>query len=268
MFQRAHQMPLAIHNTTFGRWCTRTSGGRIQAESAPVVGPIIDAFTDVPRAFSESSVPARSQLPTEGAMRDLRRARADALVPRSPYLQTSVARNTLAYLDRPLPLTPVSVTSVRELPGAPRRGATVRSNSVRLRQFDPPTESDMLAYGNPPLPPTPTSVSTVRELEEATAITIATARPDMIFLNKPLPPMPASSGSDSSRLSEDTLSPANANFGSRLDLYSQPNVPIKVETGIETGIEAKAEAEGPAWLRRMRRRASYMLKWLDQYRED
>ncbi|KAK5128331.1 hypothetical protein LTR85_002999 [Meristemomyces frigidus] len=262
MFQgtcRERLMPLAIHNFTFGRRYTRASGTRARFEAAPVVVHVLVAFADIPDAFSGSPLPTPNQLPTQEALTDQQRARASAAVLESPYLETSAARNTLAYLNRRLPPTPKSVTSVRELQDGWSIAQTVRPSSVRGRYYDAPSEADMLLYANRPLPATPASVSSVQDLEQATAMTIVIARPNLIYVNKPLPPTPASS-EVGGRSSEESLSSTNVSFDSRSQLYSQPNAPIDVEVGTE------AKVSGLAWLRRMKRRTSHLLKRLGHSR--
>ena len=174
-----------------------------------------------------------------------------------------------------------------------------RANALDMR-FPAPSENEVQKYQDLPLPPTPTSEVTVLELGETpTTVVPETSLPTLsadewqsgvsqalqvsasnVYDNEGLQTVqdvrkamsadfstPAQAASKVSYTSDrashdldDTL-PLPA-----VQLYSQPNVPIEPNSDLLPDLDDDESI--PCWLRRVRNRTEYMLKWISQYRED
>ncbi|KAI7519478.1 hypothetical protein KC331_g20680 [Hortaea werneckii] len=167
-------------------------------------------------------------------------------------------------------------------------------------RFPAPSESEVQKYQSLPLPPTPTSEVTVLELGEAstadvreTSIKTLPADEWQFGVGQALQASgPDVKGNEELQtvqgvrkaMSADFSTPAQAtskvNFTSdrashdlddtlplpTVQLYSQPNVPIEPKSDLLPDLNDDEYI--PFWLRRVRNRTGYMLKWISQYRED
>ncbi|GAB1736401.1 hypothetical protein NU219Hw_g7551t1 [Hortaea werneckii] len=167
-------------------------------------------------------------------------------------------------------------------------------------RFPAPSEDEVQKYQGLPLPPTPTSEVTVLELGDTSTVDVRetslptlskdewqssvsqalqASRPNVNGIeglqavrcvHKAKSAEFSMSAQEASKVSftsdravhglDDTVSlPAN-------QLYSQPNIPIEPMSNLLPDLDDDESI--PYWLRRVRNRTEYMLKWISQYRED
>ena len=122
-----HQMPLAFHNTAFGRACSPE--GRRGAQSAPsVAGPTSTAFNGLPNARAESPLQLSNTAPRQGSLAASGPSSGNAFAQRlQPSTHGSpAASEMMAYSGRPLPSTPTSpALSVREITSVSPRNDSI-----------------------------------------------------------------------------------------------------------------------------------------------
>lgn len=174
-----------------------------------------------------------------------------------------------------------------------------RANALDMR-FPAPSESEVQKYQSLPLPPTPTSEVTVLELGETstadvreTSIPTLSADAWQFGVGQALQASgPRVNGNEGLQTVQDVRKATSADFsmpaqetskvsltsdraGHGLDdtvplpavqLYSQPNVPIEPMSDLLPDLDDSESI--PCWLRRVRNRTEYVLKWISQYRED
>ena len=252
-------MPLAFHNTSFGRSCSTLSGaGTGKFNATRIMTPNSFAFRYAQPAMSECQKLSATAVneTSVGSARAAEALRATGNTvrgsrsPLPPPGELEIAK----YSSLPLPPTPTSVISATEFtqPPTPAMGGSPLM----------PPKSVKRADSNRSLPPTPDSEIDADELYQVPEVAIR-CRARMVDLNKPLPPSPTESFTSDSSCFSDAGIPESA-----LSLYSQPNAPILPEPETRLLPDLNSDKPPPAWLRRVRRRASYMLKWMGQYRED
>ncbi|KAI6894570.1 hypothetical protein KC318_g12756 [Hortaea werneckii] len=167
-------------------------------------------------------------------------------------------------------------------------------------RFPAPSESEVQKYQSLPLPPTPTSEVTVLELGETstadvreTSIPTLSADAWQFGVGQALQASgPSVNGNEGLQTVQDVRKSTSADFtmpaqetskvsftsdraGHGLDdtvplpavqLYSQPNIPIEPMSDLLPDLDDDESI--PCWLRRVKNRTEYMLKWISQYRED
>ncbi|KAI7130603.1 hypothetical protein KC316_g16388 [Hortaea werneckii] len=167
-------------------------------------------------------------------------------------------------------------------------------------RFPAPSESEVQKYQSLPLPPTPTSEVTVLELGETSTIDVretSLPTPSADEWQSGVRQALQASGPDvkgneelqtvqgvRKAMNADFSTPAQATSKVRfasdrashdfddtlplpaVKLYSQPNVPIEPMSDLLPDLDDDESI--PFWLRRVRNRTEYMLKWISQYRED
>lgn len=225
MFQRAtrgRKMPLAFHNTAFGRRQSDQTETEMHAAPVHVISQPTDTFNEAPPAYSEIATQPPHLVPSRGALRDLRNSRVAGRGGHDLPSPSLTERDTLAYLNRPLPATPTSPASVVE----------IDNNSAKIARSS-------ATFLNRLLPQSPIS-----SLQTTPASAHQSTNGDSAILNRLLPPTPTSSLAATGSSAEPSMD-------------EEPAYLFKMDP----------ETSSPAWLRRMRRRASYAMKWLAHYRE-
>lgn len=150
MAHRTHPMPLAFHNTAFGRACSSQSSSTTAFDTTRIMSPISHAFRYVQPARNERPVQVRGSGPQHGSMADLQRRQATVVRASSAHYAPPSQQEIRKYQALPLPPTPTnSVKSVME-------PCSIRQST----QYTLPLTS--LAFGRQtyvdrPLPPTPGS---------------------------------------------------------------------------------------------------------------
>ncbi len=139
--RRRQQMPLAFLNTRFGRrcnaetycrHCTRLITKKPSTDTAPLIAPPraqLKAFHRIPSARFESPPQIRHLRPRRGSVPDLRSLRDVYSGSRSEPFELQ------AYLNRPLPLTPLEARSLQEFrlqERSRRRGTSLPSTHKRF----------------------------------------------------------------------------------------------------------------------------------------
>ncbi|KAI7211216.1 hypothetical protein KC333_g7794 [Hortaea werneckii] len=167
-------------------------------------------------------------------------------------------------------------------------------------RFPTPSESEVQKYQSLPLPPTPTSEVTVLELGEASTTDVReTSYPTLsadewqsgvsqalqasgsdVEGNEELRTVQGVRKTKSAEFSTPAQATSKVSFTSNraghgledtvplpaFQLCSQPNVPIEPLSDLLPDLGDDESI--PHWLRRVRNRTEYMLKWISQYRED
>lgn len=226
--------PISYYNSPWGR----SNSDFDDAKSHPTT-----AFSYAPARRSESPPQSRSRSPQRGSIFDLpsTRVRGYGQVMKAALDQgfKPPSRSSVqSYTERPLPATPTSVVSAKEMTEG-RKGSL--------------------------LPPTPTSIISAHEVEgEDGRARAVIARSKGFLPPSTLTIVPV----DSPTLGP--MTPAMVAHGSMYMLDtrspSAPSTRSTVNSAIDPDMEAAPPS--PAWLRRMRKRAEWTLRWWEQYRED
>ncbi len=139
--RRRQQMPLAFLNTRFGRrcnaetycrHCTRATTKKPSTETTPLIAPPrahLRAFHRVPSARFESPSQIRHLRPRRGSVPDLRSLRDVYSGSRSEPFDLQ------AYLNRPLPPTPLEMGSLQEFRAQERSRRRVASLPSTPKRF-------------------------------------------------------------------------------------------------------------------------------------
>lgn len=245
MPRHGQPMPLAFHNTSFGRSCSTSlsSSAGNGFDASRIMSPISFAFRYTVPASSEGPGHSGSSWPRQGSLPGLqgvRRHRANALDTRFPAPSENEVQK---YQSLPLPPTPTSEVTVLELgeTSLPTRSADELQSGVSQTL----QASGSNVNGNEGL-------QTVHDARKTMSRDFSTPAQDtsrVSFISE-----------RASHDLDDTV-PLPA-----VQLNSQPNVPLEPMSGLLPDLDD--EKSIPSWLRRVRNRTEYMLQWISQYRED
>lgn len=206
-----------------------------------------------PRRRSESPPQPRSPAPQRGAIADLPSTRIAGY---GALMRSSAERGfaapprdgVQAYTSRALPATPTSVVSVEEMAWGRGRG--------RTRGHRRASSSLLL--------PSPTSVISAREIVDGRGRVCAVAARRTVRTPSPVCIAPV-------RCDSPTLGVFTAGDGDegRARILDSPSA-ISARSTVASFYDADLGAgpESPAWVRRVRKRAHWTLKWMEWYQED
>ena len=247
--------PISYYNTPWGRHNS-------DFDDASSRQPHRSSLTHAPAGKSESPPQSRSPSPKRGSISELpsTRVKGYGLVMKTAQEQGFVPptrESVKAYGERTLPPTPTSVTSLH-----------VEEMSVRSSRRSRGRKGSVV--------PTPTSSISAHEvLDEQGRVRAVFARRKRLLPPSPFRIVPSCDGSEVGT-PPGSRSPV-AEFEGRMLVFDGPSVlssrstvdsDIDADGGFDFDFEIVHEPQSPTWVRRVRKRAHWTLRWMECYRED
>lgn len=236
--------PVSYYNTPWGRQnsdCSETFSSRSSTS----------AFSHAPSLRCESPPQSISPSPKRGSISDLPATRVPGgyghvMKTAQEAGFTPASRESVrSYIDRALPPTPTSITSVEEM-------------TQRKRSIEPPL-------------PTPTSAMSAYEVvgEDGRVRGVLSRKRRFLGLSalRIVEVQQESRQQDFHVASRGAERPGLA-FESRAFMFDSPSDSSFSARSTVASSAVPAEPPSPAWARRMRKRAHWAMKWFDQYRDD